>query len=44
MDIPGDAMVFEAVRKMAAHELGALVVTSGPRMIGVVSEVVCGHT
>jgi predicted transcriptional regulator len=38
-DVAGDELVFQAVRKMAAHDLGALVVTAGGRMIGVLTEV-----
>jgi CBS domain-containing protein len=30
--------VFEALRSLAEHEVGALVVMDGPRMVGVVSE------
>ena len=36
--IPPDATVFEALEKMAAHDVGALVVMDGTGLLGVISE------
>jgi CBS domain-containing protein len=36
--IAPDDSVFEALRRLADHEVGALVVMEGPRMVGIVSE------
>lgn len=36
--IAPDATVFEALEKMAAHDIGALIVAEGDRVVGVFSE------
>ena len=38
ISIPGDAFLIEALKAMEAHEVGALVVTAGSEVSGLVSE------
>jgi CBS domain-containing protein len=36
--VPPDATVFDAIREMATHNVGALLVMEGDRLVGIVSE------